>query len=88
MVKIGDSAKCPECAHMGNIVWVSQNGQVVGVQCSETHNLEGHADSYGFKRSHSKANKNSVFLVKTELLSQEDYAKPKLSTQQQNKDSQ
>jgi hypothetical protein len=68
MVKIGDNAKCPECAHMGHIVWVSQNGQVVGVQCSETHNIQGHADSYGFKRSHSKANRNSVFLVKTELL--------------------
>ncbi len=68
MVKIGDCVKCPECAHMGHIVWVSKNGQVVGIQCSETHNVEGHTDSYGFKRSSSKANKNSVFLVKTATL--------------------
>lgn len=68
MVKVGDYAKCPECARMGQIVWVSQNGEKVGIQCSESHNIEGRSDSYGFKRSPSKVNKNSVFLVKTETL--------------------
>jgi hypothetical protein len=66
MAKIGDSVKCPECSRMGHIVWISQNGKVVGVQCSESHHIEGHSDSYGFKRSTSKANRNSVFLVKIE----------------------
>jgi hypothetical protein len=68
MVKIGDSMKCPECANMGHIVWVSKNGKTVGVQCSESHNIGGRVDSYGFKRAASKVNKNSVFLVKTELV--------------------
>ncbi len=68
MVKIGDNVKCPECARMGHIVWVSKNGLMVGIQCSESHNIEGRVDSYGFQRSASKVNKNSVFLVKTETL--------------------
>jgi len=68
MLKIGDCVKCPECTQMGHIVWISQNGKVVGVQCPESHNITGNTDSYGFKRSTSKANKNSVFLVKIEEL--------------------
>jgi hypothetical protein len=68
MVKIGDSAQCPECTRMGHIVWISQNGMIVGIQCSASHCRDSYYDSYGFKRSSSKANKNSVFLVKTDSL--------------------
>lgn len=68
MVKIGESAHCPECTRMGHIVWVSRNGQMVGIQCSARHCVEGYSDSYGFKRSSSKLNKNSVFLVKADSL--------------------
>lgn len=68
MVKIGDSAQCPECTRMGRIVWVSQNGKIVGIQCSASHFVDSYSDSYGFKRSSSKTSKNSVFLVKTDSL--------------------
>ena len=66
MVKIGNLAQCPQCAQMGHVVWVSQNGKVVGIQCSKSHNLINLPNAYGFTRSPAKKNKNSVFLVKTE----------------------
>jgi hypothetical protein len=68
MVSIGNLAQCPQCTQMGRVVWISQNRQVVGIQCSKSHSLESLPDSYAFARSPSKANKNSVFLVKTESL--------------------
>jgi hypothetical protein len=67
-VKIGDSVQCPECTRMGHIVWISQNRLIVGIQCSARHCRDSYCDDYGFKRSISKANKNSVFLVKTDSL--------------------
>lgn len=68
MVIIGDYAKCPQCARLGRIVWVSPNGDTVGIRCSASHQLKSHTDSYGFARKATKANKNSVFLVKTQTL--------------------
>jgi hypothetical protein len=68
VVKIGDYAHCPQCTRMGHVVWVSQNGKIVGIQCSASHFMDGHSDLYGFKRSSSKLNKNSVFLVETDSL--------------------
>lgn len=68
MIKKGDSVKCPECARIAHVVWVSQDGTMVGIQCPASHCIAGYSDSYGFKRSSSKANKNSVFLVKTNSL--------------------
>jgi hypothetical protein len=66
MVCIGDYAQCPECTRMGRIVWVSDNKQMVGIQCSASHSLDRGPDAYGFTRKAAKANKNSVFLVKTD----------------------
>ena len=66
MVNIGDYAQCPQCTRMGRIVWVSQNGKTMGIQCPTSHSLDSRPDSYGFVHSPSKAHKNSVFLVKTE----------------------
>jgi hypothetical protein len=68
MITMGDFAQCPECARMGRVVWVSENGATVGIKCSASHHREGSSDAYGFQRSASKASKNSVFLVKTESL--------------------
>lgn len=68
MVSIGNSAQCPQCTSMGRVVWVSQNGKIVGIQCSKSHRIANLPDSYGFARAPSKASKNSVFLVKTETL--------------------
>lgn len=65
MVIVGNHAQCPQCKRDGRVVWVSPNGDTIGIQCSASHILDGYPDSYGFKRSPSKANKNSVFLVKT-----------------------
>ncbi len=60
MVQIGDDAQCPECTRMGRIVWISQNKQIVGIQCSASHSTESRPDSHGFQRKPSKVNKNSV----------------------------
>ena len=68
MVQIGDYAQCPECTRQGRIVWISQNRQIVGIQCSASHSAESRPNSYGFSKKPSKANKNSVFLVKTESI--------------------
>ena len=68
MVSLGDHVQCPECDRAGVIVWISKNGQTIGLQCSSVHNRINYPDSYGFTRSRSKANPNSVFLIKTESL--------------------
>jgi hypothetical protein len=68
MVNIGNPAQCPQCAQMGRVVWISQSGKIVGIQCSKSHRLESLPNAYGFSRAPSKANKNSVFLVNTESL--------------------
>jgi hypothetical protein len=68
MVSVGNAAKCPQCSQMGRIVWISKNGQMIGIQCSASHRLDNIPNSYGFVRPPSKANKNSVFLVKIESL--------------------
>jgi len=68
MVAIGDYAQCPQCTRMGRVVWVSQNGDTIGIQCHTSHSLVNHPDAFGFIRSPSKARKDSVFLVKTESL--------------------
>jgi hypothetical protein len=68
MVSIGNAAKCPQCMQMGRIVWVSESGNMVGIRCSASHRLDSVPNSYGFVRPPSKANRNSVFLVKTESL--------------------
>lgn len=65
---MGDSVQCPECTRLGRIVWISQNKQVVGIQCSASHSPESGPNAYGFSRKAAKANKNSVFLVKTNQL--------------------
>ena len=65
MVIVGNHAQCPQCTRMGRVVWVSPNGDTIGIQCSASHSLDIYPNSYGFKRPPSKMNKNSVFLVKT-----------------------
>ncbi len=35
-LKVGDVYKCPE-GHNAKIVWISENGKVVGVKCSYEH---------------------------------------------------
>ena len=68
MVSIGNLAQCPQCNQMGRIVWISQNGKIVGIQCPKSHRIESLTNAYGFARSISKANKNSVFLVERDSL--------------------
>jgi len=68
MVSIGNLAQCPQCPRMGRIVWISQNGKIVGIRCSNSHQIDSLPDSRGFTRSISKVYKNSVFLVETESL--------------------
>jgi hypothetical protein len=68
MVTVGNQAQCPQCSRMGRIVWISQNGKTIGIQCSASHSLDSLPNSHGFARPPSKANKNSIFLVETESL--------------------
>jgi hypothetical protein len=68
MMRIGDYAKCPECTRLGRIVWISQNEQVIGIQCSASHSAESRPNSYGFSHKAAKANKNSVFLVEAQSI--------------------
>jgi len=35
-MKIGDSYKCPE-GHMAKIVWIHEDGKVIGVKCPKEH---------------------------------------------------
>ena len=37
MVNVGDQRKCPECATIGSVVWVSQDKKTMGVQCRRSH---------------------------------------------------
>lgn len=50
---------------MGRVVWVSKDGQKVGIQCPANHPQTSRPNSqYGPKASSQpKSNKNSVFLV-------------------------
>jgi len=66
MIHIGDNAKCPQCTRMGRIVWISQNGDTMGIKCAASHIIDQQPNSFGFTHAPSKAHKNSVFLVKTE----------------------
>jgi hypothetical protein len=68
MAHIGDNVQCPECNKLGHIVWISQNKQMVGIQCAASHCIENRPDSHGFPRKASKSNKNSVFLVKNDQI--------------------
>jgi len=72
IAQIGDYAQCPECTRLGRIVWVSQNKQVVGIQCSASHIPESRPDQYGFSRKAAKANKNSVFLVEAQSITKHE----------------
>ena len=51
MVCIGEYTQCPQCTRMGRIVWVSTNGQTVGIKCPASHRIENLPDSHGFTRA-------------------------------------
>lgn len=64
MVSLGDSRKCPECNHMGRVVWISKDGLKMGIQCPGSHSQSSPKSQYGAKvNSQPKSNKNAVFLV-------------------------
>jgi len=54
---------------MGRIVWVSQDGKTVGVQCSASHRQMSRPGSKlgSTTRPQSKADKNMVFLMEIKL---------------------
>jgi hypothetical protein len=66
MLNVGNSIQCPQCSRMGRVVWISQSGKMIGIQCPASHRLENYPNANGFTRAPSKSNKNSVFLVETE----------------------
>jgi hypothetical protein len=65
MVNIGDTAKCPECATMGSVVWVSQDKKTMGVQCRRSHGETSRSESkFGATVVPStKTRKNVVFIT-------------------------
>jgi hypothetical protein len=70
MVQIGDYTQCPQCTRQGRVVWISQNKQVVGIQCAASHSTESIPNAYGFSHKAAKANKNSVFLVEAQTITE------------------
>jgi hypothetical protein len=65
MVNVGDQRKCPECATIGSVVWVSQDKKTMGVQCRKSHGEATRPESkYGATAVHStKTRKNVVFIT-------------------------
>jgi ribosomal protein L44E len=61
--------KCPQCARMGRIVWVSQDGKTVGIKCSASHRQMSRPGSKlgSNARPQSKADRNMVFLLEIKL---------------------
>jgi len=68
MVQIGDNVRCPQCHEMGRVVWVSQDGKLVGVQCPGRHSQisRGHSKFGSNARPQTKPEKNMVFLMEIE----------------------
>ncbi len=68
MVNIGDHARCPQCNEIGRVVWVSQDGKRVGIQCPRSHSQmsRGHSKYGSTKRHQTKPAKNMVSLIETE----------------------
>ena len=66
MVKLGDCVKCPECNGEGRIVWVSKDGESVGIRCPANHCQKSRPDSRlgSLSRSRSKNVRNMVFITK------------------------
>jgi hypothetical protein len=65
IVNLGDHTKCPQCARIGRVVWVSHDGKTAGIQCSASHRQMSRPDSRlgSNNRPHSKTDKNMVFLM-------------------------
>jgi len=65
MVNVGDQRKCPECATIGSVVWVSQDKKTMGVQCRKSHGEATRSESqYGGATVHStRTRKNVVFIT-------------------------
>jgi hypothetical protein len=65
IVTVGDHAKCPQCNRIGHVVWVSQDGQTAGIQCSAAHSQMSRSDSRlgSNARPQSKTSKHMVFLM-------------------------
>jgi hypothetical protein len=65
LVRIGDAMKCPECATMGRVVWVSEDQKRMGVQCHASHRETVKPNfKYGATKVVStKTKRNVVFLT-------------------------
>jgi hypothetical protein len=64
-VSVGDPSKCPECATMGRVIWISQDKKTMGVQCRASHREASRPESkkgVTVVRS-NKTKKNVVFLT-------------------------
>ena len=66
MVDLGDYAKCPECNREGRIVWISEDGESVGIKCHANHRQKSRPDSKlgSLSRPRSKNVRNMVFITK------------------------
>jgi len=69
MVKIGDHARCPQCNEAARVVWVSQDGKLVGIQCPRHHSQmsRGLSKFGSTMRPQTKREKNMVFLMEMEM---------------------
>jgi hypothetical protein len=65
IVNVGDHVKCPKCSRIGRVVWVSKDGETVGIQCPASHRLTSRpASRFGtVARPQSKTSRNMVFIT-------------------------
>jgi ribosomal protein L44E len=64
MVNVGDQRKCPECATMGCVVWVSQDKKKMGVQCRRSHREASRQESkFGATATPSTKNRKNVVFI-------------------------
>ena len=68
MLKINDSVPCPQCKRKSRVVWVSQDGKQLAIQCQRLHSqIERGSSNFGSTaRSQTMPQKNMVFIVETE----------------------
>lgn len=66
MTKIGDCVKCPKCSREGHVVWISQDGKLIGLKCTGYHSQISPPPTKFSKNIQSKTKKGIVFLIELE----------------------
>jgi hypothetical protein len=63
MAKIGEHVKCPECGRESRIVWVSQDGKLAAIKCTNYHSQISPPPTKWTLNAETKMKKGIVFLT-------------------------